>query len=337
MLKFIYILFLSVVVLSVDAKESVSESQPERLVWPKDDEARIEYISSINSADGLGIEKGFFTKVYDFIFGENDLMLSAPFGIHADANRIYVTDIASKSVFVFDKQEDETIILEGSEDENFIYPIDVIADKNGNIYVSDSILGKIFVFDKDGEFSYQIAFKELNRPIGIAISADSKNLYIVDVASNQIHVTTLEGKFLKSFGQRGDGEAEFNKPTYIDVAKDGNIYIADSMNHRIHVLDKEGNFVRHFGRLSQNIGGFANPRGISLDSDDNVYVSDTMYNTVQIFNKFGEILMRFGRYGGDRGEFALVEDISITQGNIIYIADVNNKCIKIFKRLDPKN
>lgn len=336
MTKLIYVFFTLIMITSLNAKDSVADNIPERLVWPKGaDDARIEYIASINTADGLGIEKGFFTKVYDFIFGESDLMLSAPFGIHADLNRVYVTDIASKAVYIFDKVENETIILEGSDNERFIYPVDVISDAKGNIYVSDSILGKIFVFDKDGDYTHQISLIMLKRPIGLAISADSKNLYIVDVASSQIHVTTFKGKFLKSIGQRGSGEVEFNKPTYIDVGKDGNIYITDSMNHRIQILDKDGNFIRSFGRLSQNIGGFANPRGISLDSDDNIYVTDTMFNSVQIFNKYGEVLMRFGTYGGGRGEFALVEDISIIKGNIIYIADVNNKCIKIFKRLDP--
>lgn len=335
MKKSLYLFFTLVFIMSLDAKDSDKNTTAERLVWPKVDEARIEYIASINTADGLGIEKSFFTKFYDFIFGESDLTLSAPFGIHADLNRVYVTDIASKLVYVFDKSENETIVLEGSKDQRFSYPIDVVSSPDGLIYVSDSVLGKIFAFQGNGDYSFTVDFEELKRPIGLAISADLKYLYIVDVASDSLHVTTLKGKYIKSIGQRGSGEVEFNKPTYIDVGKDGDIYITDSMNHRIHVLDKDGGFVRYFGKLSQNIGGFANPRGISLDSDDNVYVGDTMYNTVQMFNKYGEVLMRFGNYGDGRGEFALLEDISIIEGNIIYIADVNNKCIKIFKRLDP--
>jgi len=338
MIKPVWIILVFIIMSSLNAQEIPKDGVQERLVWPKGgiDDARIEYIKSVNSASSLGIKKGFFSKVYDFIFGENETKLSAPFGIHANLERVYVTDISAKAVFIFDKKENETIILEGSDNERFSYPIDVVADAKGNIYVSDSEAGKIFVFDKDGDFSHFITLKVIQRPIGIAISADGKLLYIVDVVAGAIHVSTLDGKFVKTFGKMGKGELEFNKPTYIDVASNGDIYVADSMNHRIEVLDKDGKFIRVFGRLSQTIGGFANPRGIALDSDDNVYVSDTMYNTIQIFNKHGEILMKFGSYGGGRGEFALVEDISIIEGNTIYVADVNNRAVKIFKRLDPK-
>ncbi len=330
--------YILIILISFNISNAKNIEHIEKLVWPPaPDEARIEYVSSVRKSDDLGIEKGFFSKIYDFIFGEEDSVLSAPFGIYADKNRVFVTDIASKSLYIFDKEEDELIVIEGSDDEKFAYPIDVVSDHKGRIYVSDSVRAKIYVFDEDGDYSHEIALGVLKRPVGIAISADSKSLYIVDAISCQIHVTTLNGKFLKSIGKRGDGEVEFNKPTYIDVAKDGNIYISDSMNHRVHILDKEGNFVRTFGKLSKNIGGFVSPRGISLDSDDNVYVTDTMFNSVQIFNKYGEVLMKFGSYGRGKGEFALVEDVSITQGNMIYIADVNNKCIKIFKRLDPRS
>lgn len=320
---------------SIDAN-SLNKSQ--RLVWPPaPDDARIEYISSIRSSEHFGIEKGFFTKVYDFIFGEEDPLITAPFGIHADNKRVYVTDISSQSLNIFDKKENDFITLLGSEDELFLYPIDVVSDKNGNIYVSDSVRAKIFVFDIDGDFTHSIKPKSLQRPVGIAISADSNKLYIVDSLSDQIHVTTLDGKYINSIGKRGSGNGEFNRPTFLDVGNDGKIYLSDSMNHRIQILDANGNYLSSFGSLGSNIGNFANPRGVALDSDENIYVTDTVYNSVQIFNKNGEVLMKFGSYGKGEGNFALVEDITILPDNTIYIADTNNRCFKVFKRLDPTN
>ena len=308
----------------------------ERLVWPSaPDPARIEHVTAVTTAKDLGFEKGFFSKVSDFLFGEEETVLSAPFGIHADAQRVYVTDIGTKTLTIFDKKEEEVIIVEGPENDRFLYPVDVVSDKKGNIYVSDSVLAKVYVFESDGDFSHTIAPKALLRPVGVAISADGQRLYIVDALSSQIHVTTLKGKFLRSIGRKGNGHGEFNRPTYIDVGMDGKIYVSDSMNHRVQILDSEGNFVHTFGQLSKNIGGFGSPRGISLDSDGNIYVSDTLFNVIQIFNPDGELLMLFGNYGGDRGAFALPVDISILPDNTIYVSDTNNKRFQLFRRLDP--
>jgi len=307
----------------------------QKLVWPSPpDEPRIEYVTAATKSEEFGIEKGFFSKVYDFIIGEEGAILSSPFGIHVNKTRVYVTDIGSKSLYVFDKEEDKTLNIRGSDKEKFLYPIDVISDSKGNIFVSDSIQAKIYVFDKDGDFSYIIAPQVFQRPVGIAISPDETKLYIVDALASQIHVTTLKGKFLYSIGSKGSGEGEFNRPTFIDIADDGNLYISDSMNHRVQILDSDGKFISKFGRLGQEIGSFGSPRGISVDSDGNIYVSDTMFNTIQIFNKNGELLMVFGRYGGRKGEFALAEDISILPDGVIYITDTNNKRVQVFKLLD---
>lgn len=307
----------------------------EKLVWPhKPDQARIEFVSSIKNPDDLGIKKGFFAKLGDFFFGEEKVYLSAPFGIHVSGDRVFTGDISSKKVYVFDRKENEVIWLEGSKNERFLYPVDIVTDDKSNIYVSDSVQAKIYVFEKDGDFKYIIENKKIKRPVGIAINQKDKKLYVVDALSSQIHVMSLEGKLLSSIGQHGNGEVGFNRPTYIDIGANGNLYISDSMNHRIVILDKDGTYLHSFGQLGQKVGSFSNPRGISLDSDENIYVSDTLFNTIQIFNKKGEFLMLFGNYGPRDGEFALPIDIDISKNNEIYISDTNNRRFQIFKRLN---
>jgi DNA-binding beta-propeller fold protein YncE len=329
MRKFVYILIFFVSINSLYA-----QSAP-KLVWPPPpDEARIEYVSSVRDYKDLGIKKGFFSKAFDFLFGEEEKKLSSPFGAHVDGDRVYVTDIVLKSLYVFDKKKNIVLTIEGSENETFLYPTDVITDKKGNIYVSDSVRAKVFVFEEDGDFSHNISLKELQRPVGLAISEDGQKLYIVDALANQIHVTTLNGKYLNSIGKKGSGDGEFNRPTFMDVGRDGKLYVSDSMNHRVQILGKDGSFIAKFGQLGQEIGSFGSPRGISLDSQNNIYVSDTMFNNMQIFNQNGELLMVLGNYGEQRGQFALPEDISITADNTIYVTDVNNKRIQIFKLIE---
>lgn len=303
-----------------------------KTVWPPPpDEARIEFVAFVKGSKDLGIKKGFFSKAIDFLFGEDELPLSAPFGVYSDKDRVYTTDILAKVLYVFDKKENEVLTIEGSKKEAFLYPVDVVSDSKGNVYVSDSVRAKIYVFEKDGDFSYTISLEILQRPVGIAISPDEQKLYIVDAVSNQIHVTTLKGKLLSTIGKRGNGDGEFNRPTFIDVGSDGKLYVTDSMNHRVQILDKDGKFIRKFGQLGDEIGCFGSPRGISLDSQNNIYVSDTMFNNMQIFNQNGELLMVLGRYGNKKGQFSLPEDISISPDDTIYVADTNNKRVQAFK------
>lgn len=329
MKTFLYILILAAGLSSAFANEE------RRLVWPPPpDKARIEYMTSVREHKDLGIEKGFFSKAFDFLFGEEEKPLGSPFGIHVENERVYITDISTKLLNVFDKKNNKILKIEGSETQKFLYPIDIVTDKDENIYVSDSVRAKVFVFNKDGDFMYYISPKELQRPVGLALGADSQKLYIVDTLSSQIHVVTLKGKLLYSIGKLGSGNAEFNRPTFIDVSPDGRMYVTDSMNHRVQILDRDGNFLNKFGHLGQEIGSFGSPRGISLDSHGNIYVTDTMFNNIQIFNQSGELLLVLGRYGENNGEFALPEDISIAAGNKIYVTDVNNRRVEIFRLLE---
>lgn len=304
----------------------------EKLVWPAPpDEAKIEYVTSIQSSKDLGIKKGFFSKVVDYLFGQEDTALIAPFGVYADNNRVYTTDIAAKALYIFDTKKNDFITVNGSKKENFLYPISVVADKGGNIFVSDSVRAKIYVFKKNGNFNYEIKLDILQRPVGLAISGDGEKLYVVDTVASQIHVLSLKGEFIGSIGRYGSGDGEFNRPTFIDVGVDGKLYVADSMNHRIQILNKDGGFIHKFGQLGQEIGSFGSPRGVSVDSDGNIYVSDTMFNNIQIFNQDGELLMVLGNFGSLKGEFSLPEDISIAPNNTIYIADINNNRIQVFR------
>lgn len=329
MIKLFLVLFIYI--------SSLNASNAQRLVWPAaPDEAKIEYVKTITKAKDVGIVRGFFSSIYNFVFGEEDPILSYPFGIHVEKSRIYVTDVSAKMVYIFDKKKNKEISIDGSDDESFAYPIDVVTDRLGNIYVSDSVKAKVYVFEEDGSYLYTINPKSLQRPVGLAIDNNTSRLYIVDAMASQIHITELNGKFIKSIGHNGSGKGELNRPTFIDISKDGNLYISDSMNHRVQVLDGDGNYINSFGGLSQYVGGFGNPRGIALDSDENVYVSDTMYNTLQIFNKKGELLMVFGGYGSRAGEFSLPEDISISS-NKIYVTDTNNKRVQLFKLIDKTN
>jgi len=311
------------------------EVQKERLAWPPPPwEPRIEFLYSITTPDDFQIKKGFFRRVWEFFAGESREGFIKPFGVFADDNgRLYVTDTADQSVHVFDPKDSKYFAIEGIDKKRRLSsPIGVAVDKDRNIYVSDSVTKKVYVFNEKGKFLREIGTDHImKRPTGIAIDKASGTLYVVDTIASNILVYSLDGRHIKTIGEYGSGNGQFNRPTFIAIGRDGNLYITDTMNVRVQILDKNGKFIGKFGKRGTGTGDFANPRGIALDSEGHIYVTDTIFEAVQIFDKSGQLLLVFGRQGMKHGEFALPGGISISNDDKIYIADSYNMRVQVFR------
>lgn len=335
----IFPVWITLIALSGSALHALEE---ERIVWPSPpDPARFVFDRTIANAEDLQIKRSFWGKVWDFLAGNEQKMLAAPFGVHIDEQgKLYVADGGNQAVFVFDPVKNEMRVIEGFGDQRFVSPVDVITDNAGRIYVSDSALGRIAVFSAEGAFLYALGEGEIKiaRPVGMAINNTLGRIYISDTLAGVIMVFSLEGKFVTTIGTEGSGECEFSRPTYLALDKSGNLYVSDSMNHRVQVLDPEGKFIRSFGKLGDQIGNFGSPRGITLDNEGNIYVADSLFHSVQIFSPLGELLLSIGHFGEGRGEFSSPKDIVMDGNGTLYIADFYNMRIQKLKKLpDPQS
>ena len=331
----IAIILASIMSLGMGSVKNPIDAPKERLVWPPPPwEPRIEFLYSITTPDDMQIKKGFFHRLWEFIAGEPGEGIIKPFGVYADERgRVYVTDTAEQSVHVFDPKDNKYFVIESVKKHRLVSPIDVALDKEGNIYVSDSVYRRVYVFNEKGKFLREIGTDNtMQRPTGIAIDKADGTLYVVDTLASNILVYSLNGKHMKTIGEHGDGNGQFNRPTFIAIGRDGNLYITDTMNARIQILDENGKFVSKFGRRGTHAGELANPRGIALDSDGHIYLTDTLFEAVQIFDKSGQPLLTFGRPGMKSGEFSIPAGISITN-DIIYVADSYNMRIQVFRYL----
>ncbi|WP_457621612.1 6-bladed beta-propeller [Persephonella sp.] len=306
----------------------------EKLVWPPPpDEPKIEWIKSIKRVEDVEGERSFFGKILDVIIGKEKKQIIKPFGSFFYNNKLYFTDTGANTVFIFDFKKKNVEYIDSIGDYQFSSPIDVVVDRKGNIYVSDSVLGAVFVFDKDGNYRGKIGSGFLKRPTGLAINQKKGWIYVSDTLADKIYVFNLKGKLIMQIGKTGKGDGEFNKPTFITLDRKGNLYVVDTMNARIQIFDKDGNFLRKFGKRGTVIGTFANPRGIAVDTKGNIYVTDTLLSAVQIFNQEGKLLLVIGYYGTRDGEFAFPEDITINSKNYIFVSDSYNMRIQVFRYL----
>ena len=58
-------------------------------------------------------------------------------------------------------------------------------------------------------------------------------MYVTDKDNHHISMFTSEGKFITSFGCKGDGPGQFNMPHGIAMAKNGVLYVCDFYNNRV--------------------------------------------------------------------------------------------------------
>jgi DNA-binding beta-propeller fold protein YncE len=304
--------------------------------WPPPPQAgRVQYIKIISGAPDIGMKKSWLKKTMDALLGKEEEVeyLLRPYGLFADSERIYVTDPGTRLLHIFDLKENKYFTIRKADKEGFLSPIGVVGGENGEIYLSDSLLKRVILFDREGNYKGDIGSADLfARPAGMAI--DQERLYVVDTHGHKIIVfSRKDGSVLFSFGRHGSGRGEFNYPTNIFVDKDGLIYVTDSMNFRVQIFDKQGQFISAFGKHGDGSGDFSKPRGIAVDSEGNIYVADALFDTVQIFDKDGRLLLAFGNTGRGIGQMILPAGLFIDEQDKIYVVDSYNKRVQIFQYL----
>jgi DNA-binding beta-propeller fold protein YncE len=304
------------------------------LQWPPPpQQPRILYRSSIRDPHETRVNRSWLNKVISGIFGSerNISPMLRPYGVFADADRVYVTDPGSGKVHIFDRNTKTYFAIEKAGDEELTSPIGIAVNGNGNMYVSDSVLKKVFIFDRDGKYTGTIGSPDMfQRPAGIAL--DDDRIYVVDTHGHKVFVfSKTDGKLLFSWGKQGIQHGNFNYPTNIFVSREKLLYVTDSMNFRVQIFNPDGSYLTSFGKLGDGSGNFSKPKGIAVDSEGHIYVVDSHFDNVQIFDRQGNLLLVFGSSGNGKGEFILPAGIYIDASDRIYVADSYNKRIQIFQ------
>ena len=77
----------------------------------------------------------------------------------------------------------------------------------------------------------------MNGPVGVAVDYRNNLVYVCESGNSRVSIFSTDGEFIKSFGQKGDGPAQFNWPRGIALDKSGTLYICDFFNSRIQVFN----------------------------------------------------------------------------------------------------
>lgn len=318
-------------------------------VWPQPpDEPRYRFVGFIAGEGNFVVDENSlnaFNRSIDWLrkalLGESPPRgLYRPQGILVDSqlNRIYVTDIGQKAVFVFDRQANELLVWEQVDElEKFSAPIGVAINNNNEVFVSDSTLGFVVKLSQEGKPLAKLGEKLLQRPTGLAFDRQNNNLYVADAALHKVFVFSDKGELAFQIGGRkGDQTGLFNSPTYLAIANQ-KLHVSDTLNARIQQFSLQGDWLGSFGKRGMYKGNLPRPKGVAVDSENHVYVVESYYDHLLIFNEQGVPLLPIGGHGNKPGQFNLPAGIWIDEQDQVYVVDMFNSRVSVFQYLKQTN
>jgi DNA-binding beta-propeller fold protein YncE len=133
------------------------------------------------------------------------------------------------------------------------------ADKQGNIFVGDTIGGKVAVFSENGKFIRSVGslgdtIGQFARPKGVAVDRENR-LYAIDAAFENVQIFNDAGKLLLPFGVAGNVPGGLNMPVKVAIDYDnvkyfkGNVAPGYAVDYLIYVTNQ-------FGDNRINVYGF---------------------------------------------------------------------------------
>jgi len=244
----------------------------------------------------------------------------------------------------------------------------VRVDKEDNIWVTDKGSDMVIKFNPQGQVVMVFGRKQeasdegteaLRHPKPPLPPVDGMFRQVTDVTwdaagdgfisdgyiNSRVAKVSKEGRWLKSFGEPGDGPGQLNTPHSIAADNQGNIYVANRGNARIEVFDGEGKYLRQikisepfdYANALPAIGNKPKPDATGTMSpgapwtvcvtpgpNQVLYASDAFPGRVYKISLDGKILGMLGQSGKQLKEFGWIHEIACPSENEIYVAELLN-------------
>lgn len=164
----------------------------------------------------------------------------------------------------------------------------------------------------------------LVQPSGMAIDEDGQ-IFVVDVANDNVRVFDADGNPLATWGEAGDGPGKFLFSFAgwgdLAIAPDGTIVVLDPVKNEIQEFTPGGSWLRTWGGLGSEPGQFLDPTGIAIDHEGRIYVTDYTNHRVQIFDESRKFLAEWGGIKGGGTPLAGPSDVAIGADGIVWVTD----------------
>ena len=168
----------------------------------------------------------------------------------------------------------------------FNFPHGFHVDRDGNVWVTDhgttppNGRGQVvYKFSPEGKVLLTLGTlgvagdgpDQFNQPSDVLV-APNGDIFVADGhapgPAARIVKFDRAGKFIKSWGSLGAGDAQLNGPHALAMDSLGRLFVGDRSNNRLQVFDQEGTLLASWKQ-------FGRPSGIFIDRDDTMYVTDS--------------------------------------------------------------
>jgi DNA-binding beta-propeller fold protein YncE len=312
------------------------------VVWPlPPDMPRVKHVRSFGSNDDLA--SGTFAALgRAFLPSASEAVVAQPTGLalSPDERTLYVASNSAGRVLTVDLEKWSMRLMSFPDENRPAGPFGVATDAEGRLYVTDHLANVVRVYSPEGKSLLKFGELQLQRPTGIAIDRRRGLVYVTAGAGSEskhhrVEVFTLQGKYVRTIGTRGNDPGQFNFPANLAVSKDGSLFVVDMLNFRVQVFDPEGVLVTSFGRIGDGQPGtFDKAKSVGFDSFGNIYVVDSQQGYVQIFNDKFQPLMAFSGRARARGYMAMPTAIAISSQNTIFVADFGGAAVHQFQLIN---
>ncbi|MBI3635565.1 MAG: 6-bladed beta-propeller [Candidatus Rokubacteria bacterium] len=218
---------------------------------------------------------------------------------------------------------------DGKRTNRMVKPFAVTTDAKGRVYVTDTGLSRVWVFDrekKEVRFLGDSGQGQLVTPSGVAVDARGI-VYVSDTKLDRVFAYDEQGKVVLAIGQ----PEEFYSPSGLAIDQASKrLYVADAGRHKIRVYDTEsGKFLFEFGTRGTATGQFNYPTHLFL-AKGVLYVTDTMNFRVQVFALDGRYLRKYGEMGANFGQLARPKGVAVDSEGHVYVVDAAFGNVQIF-------
>ncbi len=181
-----------------------------------------------------------------------------------------------------------------------------------------------------------------NRPTDVTWD-QAGNIFVADGYNNsRVVKIDKNGRWVKTWGERGTGPSQFNILHSIASDANGNVYVADRTNRRIQVFDSDGTFLRQFAidvpydkEPNVMLGGAPGPNSLSISGapwaicitpppNQVLYSADAVPGRIYKLSLDGKVLGVLGEAGKQLKQFGWIHEIACPSTNELYVAELLN-------------
>jgi hypothetical protein len=196
-------------------------------------------------------------------------------------------------------------------------------DAERHVWVVDDSGQQVFKFTNDGK---QLVMtlgeagvrgtdeRHFSGPTDLAWLPDGTFFVADGYVNSRIVKFDKNGKYLMSWGTKGNEPGQFNLPHGIDIDRNRRLYVADAHNSRIQVFDENGKFLDQWPNIWR-------PDFIMVSHDQHVWIAAGATDMMLKYDVNGKLLEAWGKPGPDAGAFQDIHGFGIDANGTFYAAE----------------